>query len=291
MSVTIRVRSLVWFVTGAVLATAVTLMFVNAWRVEARPGDDDATLVPITPCRLLDTRQPGQTPLTSGETRTLDAHGTNGACTIPTDAVALSLNVTAIGATTDGTFLTIWQDGAAQPEASSLNPAPAQPPTPNGVLAPLSPAGKFNVFNFVGNVDVLIDVNAYYTKTNLKQAVSEIDFEFVTAKTVTTGWTQVAEVRGLKSGVSQIVFATFEIREPNDNVEVYCGLSRNVDQPPSSTQTWTWESPDQGDVTPMTLTTSFFNTTQTGVALWCRNESGTSELRDINITVISNNSD
>ena len=40
--VTIRVRSMVWFVTGAMLATAVTLMFVNAWRADAAPGDTDA---------------------------------------------------------------------------------------------------------------------------------------------------------------------------------------------------------------------------------------------------------
>ncbi len=177
--VTIRVRSLVWFVTGAVLATAVTVMLMQAWQVDAAPGDTDATLVPITPCRLVDTRQPGQTPLGASETRTIDAHGTNGPiagsqCTIPTDAVGLSMNVTALDATVIDTFITIWQDGVPRPEASSLNPAPGQPPTPNAVTTPISTAGKFNMFNLTGTVQVLVDVNGYYTKASLTDLATRL---------------------------------------------------------------------------------------------------------------------
>jgi hypothetical protein len=168
----------VWFFTGAMLATAVTLMFVNAWRADAAPGDSDATLVPITPCRLVDTREPGQAPLNIGEIRTVEAHGTNGPiagseCTIPADAVGLSMNVTALNATVR-TFWTIWPDGEPQPEASSLNPAPGQPPTPNAVTTSLSGAGEFNVFNNNGTVGMLIDVNGYYTKTSLTELASRL---------------------------------------------------------------------------------------------------------------------
>jgi hypothetical protein len=170
-SITLRVRSIVWFVTGAVLATAVALVFINAWRVDAAPGDDDSTFVPITPCRLVDTREPGGTVLVSGEIRTIDAHGTNGPipdsqCTIPSDAIGLSMNVTAVAASGQ-TFWTFWADGTAQPEASSLNPAPGQPPTPNAVTTPISSAGKFKVFNNAGTVGMVIDVNGYYTKASL----------------------------------------------------------------------------------------------------------------------------
>ena len=176
--VTLRIRSIVWFVTGAVLATATTLMFVQAWRVDAAPGDVDTTLVPITPCRLVDTRQPGQVPLGAGETRTIDAHGTNGPpgspCTIPADAVGLSMNVTALDASTIDTFITIWEDGVARPNASSLNPAPGLPPTPNAVNTPLSASGRFNVFNFVGTVQVLVDVNGYYTKASLSELAGRL---------------------------------------------------------------------------------------------------------------------
>jgi hypothetical protein len=73
--------------------------------------------------------------------------------------VGISLNVTAVGATA-ATFLTIWPDGT-RPLASSLNPAPGQPPTPNAVATQLSGAGAFNVFNRFGTVDVIVDVNGY----------------------------------------------------------------------------------------------------------------------------------
>jgi len=128
--------------------------------------------VPITPCRVLDTRAGSavatrQTPLGAGETYTQNAHGNNGLCTgIPTDASALSLNVTAINATVAGTYLTIWPTGAPLPDASSLNPVPGQPPTPNAVVTDISSGGQFNIFNFSGTVNLLVDINGYYVDHN-----------------------------------------------------------------------------------------------------------------------------
>jgi hypothetical protein len=128
--------------------------------------------VPITPCRLIDTR-PGQHHVgpydTFGvaDTKTVAATGTNGDCTIPVDAVGLSLNVTAVGATAP-TFLTIWPDGAV-PTASSLNPFPGEPPTPNAVNTDLSGTGTFNIYNLAGAVNVIVDVNGYYTAATLQE--------------------------------------------------------------------------------------------------------------------------
>jgi hypothetical protein len=48
MMVTLRLRSLVWFVTGALLAQVVGWVVMSAWRVDAAPGDVDTTTVPIT---------------------------------------------------------------------------------------------------------------------------------------------------------------------------------------------------------------------------------------------------
>lgn len=171
---TVRIRSLAWFAAGVIATLASTIVVTEAWRADAAPGDDDATLVPITPCRLFDTRPAGVPSFGAGETRTLDAHGTNGGCTIPADAVALSMNVTAVGATAGDTFVTIWDDGAVRPDASSLNPAPGQPPAPNAVNAPLSSAGRFNVFNFSGTVDLFFDVNGYYTQSSLRELASRL---------------------------------------------------------------------------------------------------------------------
>lgn len=133
---------------------------------------DRPVFVPINPCRLVDTRAaasvgPRTTPL-GAEEITLLAHGSNGECTgasaIPTDAVGLSLNVTAVNAS-EQTFLTFWGDGA-NPGTSNLNPSPGSPPTPNAVNTPLSATGTFNLANAVGTVEVLIDVNGFFANHN-----------------------------------------------------------------------------------------------------------------------------
>jgi len=111
--------------------------------------------------------------LGAAEIETFVVHGSNGECAIPTEAVAVSLNVTALGAT-ERSFLTFWPEGV-QPLASSLNPAPGQPPTPNAVTVDLSGAGAFNLFNSVGSVNVVIDVNGYYTHASLEELVSRLD--------------------------------------------------------------------------------------------------------------------
>jgi hypothetical protein len=171
-TITFRVRSVVWFTTGSVLAAAVTLIFASAWRVDAAPGEVDSTFVAITPCRLADTRPaPNRVgaadSLSAGEIQTFIAVGENGRCTIPSDAIALSLNVTALGAT-DLSFLTFWP-GGARPLAASLNPAPDQPPVPNAVTTDLSAAGGFDVYNDAGSVNVVIDVNGYHTRASLQE--------------------------------------------------------------------------------------------------------------------------
>jgi len=177
MTVTINLRTIVAFAGGLGVALIAVFVF-QAWQVDAAPGDTDATLVPITPCRLIDTR-PGDDRVGThaafgvGDIRTIVAHGTNGKCTIPSDAVGLSLNVTALGAT-DPSFLTIWPAGT-MPKASSLNPGPGQPPTPNAVTTTLSGAGSFDVFNKAGTVNVIIDVNGYYTKTSLQELQDQIN--------------------------------------------------------------------------------------------------------------------
>jgi len=196
--IAIRIRSLIWFATGAVLAVTMTLVFANAWRVDAAPGDTDTTFVPLaTPCRLIDTRPaPDRVGTTAtfgtAETVTLQATGTNGQCVIPADAVGLSLNVTALNATVES-FLTLWP-GGTRPLVSSLNPAPGQPPVPNAVTVTLSGAGAFDLYNHLGSVDVIVDINGYSTKSSLQELTNRLtnletataDLETATADLETT---------------------------------------------------------------------------------------------------------
>ena len=162
-STTTRTR---WAAIGA--AVAIVLGAGGIATVRATVGTGTRTVyVPITPCRLFDTRPapdtvgPRSTPLGRDETHTVTAHGTSGNCTIPTDAVALAINVTSLGATLP-TFLTLWASDVDRPAASHLNPAPGAPPTPNAVTTNLSPTNQFNFYNRQGSVDVFADVVGYY---------------------------------------------------------------------------------------------------------------------------------
>jgi len=156
-----------WAAIGAAIAVVLGAGGIGVVNATISSGERNV-LVPITACRLTDTRSTAvdarNTPLQPGETYALSAHGSNGDCTIPNDATALELNVTATEATL-ATFFTIW-GGGSQPIASSLNPAPGQPPTPNAVTTDLSGSGMFNIFNFTGTVNVIVDITGYYADHN-----------------------------------------------------------------------------------------------------------------------------
>jgi hypothetical protein len=154
-----------WAAIGA--AVAVTLGAGGIGLVSATTPTEAVTFVPITPCRLFDTRPEFQvgsrtSPLAAGDIHTVTATGANGDCTgIPSNATAVSMNMTSTDATAP-TFLTVWAADAPQPETSSMNPVPGSPATPNGVIAALSGGGQFSIFNLAGSVHVFADINGYY---------------------------------------------------------------------------------------------------------------------------------
>jgi hypothetical protein len=133
---------------------------------QAATDETGSVFVPISPCRLADTRpdtaRVGNVGTFGAQaTATFQAAGDNGKCTdIPVAANAVSLNITALGATMQ-TFLTIWPSGE-RPLAASLNPAPGQPPVPNAVVTALSDVGSFQVYNDIGSVNIVVDLNGYY---------------------------------------------------------------------------------------------------------------------------------
>ena len=89
----------------------------------------------------------------------------NGNCVLPSEAVGLSLNVTAVQATAQ-TNVRIFPDADNVPLASNLNPSPGSPPVPNAVTTELDAAGTFSIFNEFGSVGIVIDVNGYYEDHN-----------------------------------------------------------------------------------------------------------------------------
>lgn len=159
-----------WAAIGA--AMAVTLGAGGLFTASAALDTGERTVfVPITPCRIMDTRPgepntgPRATPIGADEIHTIDVRGTNGTCTIPADAVGVSLNVTALNGTS-ASYLTVFPADVAKPGSSSLNWQAGQAPTPNGVVADLAADGRLSFYNLAGTVDVIADVVGYYVDHN-----------------------------------------------------------------------------------------------------------------------------
>jgi len=178
MDATIRVRSVAWTATTIVLAVICTLLVTQAWSVGAAPGDADSTFVPTAGCRVTDTRStstvgPRSAPLGADQTFTVTIRGANGECTdglaIPSDAVGVALNVTAVNATTSSNIRIFPADLVDVPLLSNLNVFAGAPPTPNKVDVKLSADGKIKVYNFKGTVNLVIDIVGYYTNSSLKE--------------------------------------------------------------------------------------------------------------------------
>ena len=154
-----------WAAIGA--AVAVSLGAGGLGIAKATSPEGASAYVPISPCRLLDTRadSPVGSPLGAlgPDTEiTVNGWGAQGNCTLPSDTTGLELNVTAVDASTL-TNLRVYPEGVDTPTASNLNPAPGEPPTPNSVSATLNTTnGQFHVFNRFGTVHIVIDVVGYY---------------------------------------------------------------------------------------------------------------------------------
>lgn len=153
-----------WAALGA--AVAVSLGAGGVHLAAASSPDPSPVLTTISPCRLLDTRPapdnvgPRSTPLGPGETFTTQVRGAQGQCSVPTSALGVVLNVTAVSPTA-ASFLTVWPAGAARPSASNLNWVAGQAPTPNQVTAALAADGRLSLFNHAGTVHVVVDVTGY----------------------------------------------------------------------------------------------------------------------------------
>ena len=113
---------------------------------------------PLTPCRLVDTRNGNGGPLQAGVERdyTIPPH-----CNVPSSAVAYSFNVTVQPMNGGLDYLTVWPKGETRPITSTLN-APTGTTVANAAIVA---AGAHNATAFYAHSNsttLILDVNGYF---------------------------------------------------------------------------------------------------------------------------------
>ena len=157
----VAVAAGVGLVAGAVLVGTVH------WVGATTSSGDRAIFEPITPTRILDTRD--GTGTVGGATAPIGPSGAidvavTGVAGIPADATAVVMNVTYTEATAAG-FITVWPSGLPRPVVSNLNTMPGGT-QPNLVTVKLGTTGKVSIFNSAGTTHVVADVAGYYRGHN-----------------------------------------------------------------------------------------------------------------------------
>ena len=153
-----------WAAIGAVVA--ISLGAGGLLTASATGSAGASSFVPITPCRLMDTRAGAQvgprgTPIGANETYLATVWGTNGKCTIPNTATAVSMNVTFVSPT-EGGFVSVFPADKPWPGTSNLNFTAGQAAGPNAVTSALSADGRLAFLNAAGTVGLIADIVGYY---------------------------------------------------------------------------------------------------------------------------------
>ena len=130
----------------------------------------DLVFTPITPCRIVDTRNAGGR-LAANSVRSYVAHtdtdflsqgGAGGDCGLPENVSAIAVKLTASRPTLNG-YLTAFPSQVAQPFASSLNYLAGQDTSNEAHVMLCRPgcATEFSVYS-LRETDVVIDVTGYF---------------------------------------------------------------------------------------------------------------------------------
>lgn len=320
-TLTVRVRSLVWFSIGVVTTLVAVLVVAVEWPASAAPDDGSATYVPVEPCRLFDYRPAPLTvgkrnvPLSPGETTVQQVTGQVGDCSLPAGATAVAMNVT-ITEPTAASHLTVFPaDVATVPTVSSLNWVAGQAPTPNKVDVQLSSTGRIKLYNLFGQVYVLADVVGYYVTTALDDIRAELADRH---HPISLGGETVPEDHEVRSEWSfihsaqarlqarwegaQLGSANFTLSVPGDFETIECRYAPTTTPPSDSLrpgdyyggENWAAQrSPEGGFVGQMTIMgTSWITTGAEPIdvvwTLYCRNvDGGTATITNVHTSLVT----
>jgi YVTN family beta-propeller protein len=136
--------------------------YSNTVSVVAGGTSQPLQFVPLTPCRLVDTRQAhgpfGGPYLSGGITRSFAVPQST--CNVPSDAATYALNVTVVPRTRSLNYLTLWPTGEQQPLVSTLN-SPDGRVKANAAIVPAGAGGAVSVY-VTDATDVIVDINGYF---------------------------------------------------------------------------------------------------------------------------------
>lgn len=158
-------KSLVVAGTAAALTLAVLPGVGHAAPTAATSITQVGDYFPVTPSRILDTREGNGAPkhtVGAGQSITLQVAGRGG---IPSTGVsAIVLNVTVTNASTSS-YVTVYPTGITRPTASNLNIVKSWTGA-NSVTVKLGAGGAVDLFNAGGTLDLIADVNGYYASVD-----------------------------------------------------------------------------------------------------------------------------
>jgi hypothetical protein len=143
-------------------STLCCTLSTNQFTVTEIAANDDAGLkfMPLSPCRLLDTRNPngplGGPSLPAKVSRDFSVLNV---CGVPAGAGAIAVNITAIPKGPLG-YLTAWRKGVAQPVISTLNSLDGRVKA-NFAMIALDATQSFSLYA-TDSTDVAVDVTGYF---------------------------------------------------------------------------------------------------------------------------------
>jgi hypothetical protein len=143
---------------GARLAT-LTIAGVS-FTIQQIGSASGVRFVPVTPCRIADTRNEGG-PMAAQSTRSFDIP--HSSCGIPATAQAYSLNVTVVPKGVLS-YLTLWPTGQSRPLASTLNSWQGNV-VANAAIVPAGTDGAVSIY-VTNDTDVILDVNGYFDSSS-----------------------------------------------------------------------------------------------------------------------------
>jgi len=113
--------------------------------------------VPVTECRLVDTRQAGS-PIVGGTWQVFTVPQLGG-CNIPANATSYSLNLTVVPQGPLG-YVTMWPTGQPQPYVSTMNSLDGRTKA-NAAIVPAGASGAVSVYA-TNTTDVILDIDGYF---------------------------------------------------------------------------------------------------------------------------------